>query len=67
MVDPSNRYMLNTGVQKALMTPKEASSDSVLQLVVANTMQRDPGKPNNQPKEYHEFVSDSKLYHTIIL
>lgn len=41
MVHPSNRLMLNTVVQKALMTPKGASSDLVLQLVVANTMQRD--------------------------
>lgn len=75
MVHPSNRLMLNTVVQKALMTPKGASSDLVLQLVVANTMQRDLGESNNQPKGYLEFVScnlrdilsNCKLYHTIIL
>ena len=75
MVHPSNRLMLNTVVQKALMTPKGASSDLVLQLVVANTMQRDLGETNNQPKGYLEFVncnlrdilSNCKLYHTIIL
>jgi hypothetical protein len=57
MVHPSNRLMLNTVVQKALMTPKEASSDLALQLVVAITMQRDIGESNNQPHIYPEFVS----------
>ena len=58
--------LFDTSVQKALMTPHIPSSDLILHLVVANTMQRDPKEPYNQPKMYFEFVNDSKLYHTII-
>ena len=66
MVDPFSTYLLNTGVQKGLMTPKVASSGSILQLVATDTMRGDLGELDNQPKGYHEFVSDSKLCHTII-
>ena len=61
MVDPLSRNLQGTGVQKALMTPKVASSDLVLQLATANTMQGNYGEPNNKPKGYPEFVSDSKF------
>ena len=64
MVDPLSKTPLNKCVQKALMTPKVG--DLVLHLVATNTMHGDLREPNNQPQDYHEFVNNSKLYHTII-
>lgn len=66
MVNTLSRNPLDTVVQKALTTPKIASSDSVLQLVAADIMQRDPREPNNQAKGYLEFVNDYRIYHPII-
>ena len=45
---------------------KVASSDYVLQLVVADTMWGNVGELDNRPKGYLELVSDSKLHHKII-
>ena len=50
----------------ALLTPKVASNDLVLQLAMAYTMRGDYGELDNQHKGYLEFVNDYKLYHIII-
>lgn len=60
MVEPLSRNPLDMGFQKALMTPKVGSSDSVLQFTMADIMQIDSGELDNQPKAYHESISDFK-------
>ena len=66
MADPLSRNLLDPGNQKALMAPWSTPSTSVLQMVAADVRRSDPGERDNNPKGYPEFVSDQKLYQTII-
>ena len=49
------------------MAPKIAPSNSIFQIVVADTLRSDIGQQDNNVKGYPEFVSDQKLYQTIIV
>lgn len=66
MVNYLSRSPLDIVAQNALLIPKVALSDSILQLVTTDTIQGDPRKLDNQPKEHHKLVTNSKLYHVII-
>jgi len=66
MADPMSRNPLDMGGQKALMAPKVAPSNLILQMVAVDAMRRDPGQQDNDVKGYLEFASDQKLYQTII-
>ena len=67
MADPLIRNPLDPDDQPALMAPRYAPSNSVLQMVVADARQGDHVEQNNNPKWYLEFISDQKLYQTIIV
>ena len=49
------------------MAPKVAPSNLIFQVVVVDAMRSDPGQRDNNEKGYPEFVSDQKLYQTIIV
>ena len=66
MVDPLSQNPLDPGNQTTLMAPRFAPSNSVLQMVAADAIRSDLGERDNNPKGYSEFVSDHKLYQTII-
>ena len=66
MADPLSRNPLDPGDQPALMAPRSAPSNSVLQMVAADAMRGDPVEQDNNPKGYPEFVNDQMLYQTII-
>ena len=66
MADPLSRNPLDPGDHTALMAPRSVPSNSVLQMVAADAMRSDPGEHDNNPKGYPEFVSDQRLYQTII-
>ena len=66
MADPLSRNPLDPGDQPALMAPRSAPSNSVLQMVAADARRGDPVEQDNNPKGYPEFVNDQKLYQTII-
>jgi hypothetical protein len=58
MADPLSRNPLDSGNQPALMAPRFAPSNSVLQMVAADARRGDPVERDNNPKGYPEFVSD---------
>ena len=66
MADPLSRNPLDPGDQPALMAPRSAPSNSVLQMVAADARRGDHVEQDNNPKGYPEFVSDQKLYQMII-
>ena len=66
MADPLSRNPLDPSDQTALMAPWSAPSNSVLQMVAADARRNDPRERDNNPKGYPEFISDQKLYQTII-
>ena len=67
MANPLSQNPLDSGDQTTLMAPRSAPSNSVLQMVAADARRSDPGERDNNPKRYPEFVSDEKLYQTIIV
>ena len=67
MADPLSRHPLDTDGQKALMAPKATPSNSIFQMVVVDAMRSDSGQRDNNVKGYLEFISNHKLYQTIIV